>query len=234
MPRAARQQLVDTPSPACILARVMTDKVVPRAYPLQWPDGWPRTAQYARRRAPYKVPPGKAISDLVWSLGKLGADRRKIIISTNVPVRNDGLPYATTSRVDDPGVAVYWTTTKMGEMSVGCDKWDSTDSNIRAIGLSLEGLRAMDRAGATQILDRAFQAFGALPPATVAPVTRPWWEVFEMPEAVATVLTMPMIEARYRELAAKHHPDKLNGSQEAFVELGIARDQARAHFGETA
>lgn len=210
----------------------MTEKAVPRAYPLQWPEGYPRTAQYARRRAPYKVPPGKAIADLVWTLTKLGADRRKIIISTNVPVRGDGLPYATTSRVDDPGVAVYWTTVKFGEKSVACDKWDSTDANIRALGLGLEGLRAMERAGATQIFDRAFQSFGALPAASVAPVTRPWWEVLDLPEAVAKVLSLQMVEARYRELAAAAHPDKLNGSQEAFVELGIARDQARMHFGE--
>lgn len=176
-----------------------------RAFPLQWPDGWARTASLARRRAPYKVTPQKATDELLWSLQRLGADRRTVVLSTNVPVRRDGLPYANASAPDDPGVAVFWHDPKLGERVIACDKWREVHDNVRAIGLALEGLRAMERAGATQILERAFSAFGALPAASAVPVKRPWWEVLEFPEALLGHLTMPVVEARYRELAAKVH-----------------------------
>lgn len=65
-----------------------------RAFPLQWPEGWKRTAVLARRRAPYKVTPERALDEMLHSLKLLGADRRTIIVSSNVPIRNDGLPYA--------------------------------------------------------------------------------------------------------------------------------------------
>lgn len=203
-----------------------------QAFPLQWPEGWKRTAVMARRRAPYKVTPERALTEMIHSLELLGANKRTIIVSTNIPVRNDGLPYASYRIPEDPGVAVYWATKSMGERVIACDRWDVVHANIRAIGLAIEGLRAMDRAGATQILERAFSAFAALPAATqAAPVVRPWWEIFEFPEALIGALSLAVVEARYRELAAKHHPDKLGGSQEAFVELNYARDQARAHYG---
>jgi hypothetical protein len=90
----------------------------------------------------------------------------------------------------------------------------------------------MDRAGATQILERAFSAFGALPPAQAVPVSRPWWEVLGFPEALVGSLSVPVVRARYRELAEKLHPDKLGtGSQEGFVELGAAFSAALAHYG---
>jgi len=206
---------------------------MPDAFPLQWPEGWKRTALLQRRRAPYKVTPDQAQREMIRSLTLLGADRRTIIVSSNVPVRQDGLPYANTRKPTDVGVAVYWNTKAFGERVVACDKWDQVHANIRAIGLALEGMRAIERAGATQILERAFTAFGALPPAEAVPVTRPWWEVFGLTQDVVGVLSLPMVEAKYRELAKKLHPDTFGtGSQEAFVELGVALEQAKAHYGD--
>jgi hypothetical protein len=192
-------------------------------YPLQWPEGWPRTAVSARRPAPYKVTAAQAVRELQASLVKLGADPRSIIISTNMGAFSEAQP-------NDPGVAVYWTTRGFGERSFACDKWNRVDSNIRALGLAAEGLRAMQRAGATQILDRAFQAFGALPAPSNAPKSRPWWEVFELPQGALAALTIDMVEAKFRTLSKARHPDTLNGSTEAFVELKKALEQAREHY----
>jgi hypothetical protein len=167
---------------------------------------------------------------MLHSLQLLGADKRTIIVSSNVPVRNDGLPYSTYRAPEDPGVAVYWSTKALGERVIACDRWDGVHANIRAIGLAVDGLRAMDRAGATQILERAFSAFAALPAASAAPVMRPWWEVLGFPQELIGALSLGVIDARFRELAAKAHPDR-GGSAEAMIELNAAREQARAHFG---
>lgn len=200
------------------------------AYPLAWPEGWARTAAHRRRRAPYKLNPEAATQHLVAELGRLGAIKNTVVISTNMPIRRDGLPYANVRAPEDPGVAVYWSTQAFKDRAIGCDKWDKLHDNIHAIGLAIAALRAIDRAGASQILERAFSAFGALPASSAAPIVRPWWEVFGFTQAIIGALSMPMVDARYRELASKNHPDR-GGSAEAMTELNAAREQAKAHYG---
>ncbi len=205
------------------------------AFPLQWPEGWARTAVSSRRSARYLIGADQATQEMLRELRLLGADRRTIVVSSNVPVTKDGTPYVKHSIPDDPGVAVYWTTKAFGERVVACDKWNRLHWNVHAIGLALRALRAIDRAGASQILERAFLAFGALPASGVAPASRPWWEVFGFTQEMVGVLSMPMVEARYREIAAKVHPDVFGtGSIEAFRELGVAREDAKKHYGEGA
>jgi hypothetical protein len=202
------------------------------AFPLQWPEGWQRTPAWKRRSAPYKVSPDKAQRELFRSLHLLGAASNSVILSTNVQLRQDGLPYAKRSVPQDPGVAVYWFNRTHGERVIACDCWLEVYGNIRAIGLAVEGLRAIERAGASQILERAFTAFGALPPSPDAKPVRPWWEVLEFPEPSVQYLTLELIEARYRKLAKECHPDRGSratdgGQGAAMIELNDAIEQAR-------
>ncbi len=199
------------------------------SYPLAWPEGWKRT-QY-RRSANYKAAIDKAYNELVRELYLLGALKGSIIVSSNVPPRNAfGTPRNDGANVSDPGVAVYWNSKAHGERVMACDRWDSVRGNMRAIGLAVNGLRAIDRAGASQILERAFSAFGALPASSEAPPARAWWEVLNFPQALISALSLGVVEARYRELAAKAHPDK-GGSDAEMAELNAAREQAKLHFG---
>jgi hypothetical protein len=163
----------------------------------------------------------------------MGAARSSIVLSTNLVLRNDGLPYANQPRhsVDDPGVAVYWSTRAFKERVIACDKWAYVYDNIHALGLTIAALRSIDRAGATQVLEQAFTAFGALPAAAAAPVARPWWEVFGLPQEAVKLLDLTMCEARYRESARKAHPDA-GGSTEAMAELNRAREEMRRHYGQ--
>jgi hypothetical protein len=200
------------------------------AYPLRWPDGWARTSAGQRRTARYKVSIESAVKELHETLGLMGALSGSIVISSNVPPRNAlGTPRNDGFNVGDPGVSVWWNTRAHGQRVIACDRWATVRENVRACGLAVEALRAMERAGATQILERAFTAFGALPAAAAAAVVRPWWEVLGFPEALIGALTAPVIEARFRELAPKAHPDR-GGTNEAMAELNNARDQALAHF----
>jgi len=59
------------------------------AYPLQWPDGWPRTRSPERSR--FDVTPDRARREMVIELERFGASN--IVISTNVPLRKDGNPF---------------------------------------------------------------------------------------------------------------------------------------------
>lgn len=203
------------------------------AFPLQWPEGWERTALLARRRSAYKVTPSRAYGDMIDSLVMLGADRRSIVVSSNLRPLSNGQPRLDQPRPEDPGVAVYWVDLKLGERVIACDKYEKPHENMRAIGLAIEGLRAMQRAGATQIMERAFSAFGALPASSAVPEKRPWWAVMDLSESFVSHLSIGMVDARYRELSKKLHPDNIaTGSREAMAELNQAMADARAHFGE--
>lgn len=202
------------------------------AYPCYWPEGWEQTPAHKRRPSKYRVDFVRARDAIVRQLELMGA--REIVMSTNVPLRRDGPPLAGASEPHDPAVAVYWAepgprngSAQLADYKhrvIACDRWLKVRENLHAINKSLEALRALSRAGATQVVEKAFTGFTAL--AAENP-RRSWREVFVWsPNAVADRAT---IEARFRQLAAECHPDR-GGSHEDFVELSAAREQALAEL----
>lgn len=190
-------------------------------FPLYWPEGWPRTKKrWLTYR--YKVPFGKARDELVSALKRLGA--AEIVVSTNIPIRGDGLPKAGIEP-GDPGVAVYWMEGKAKRV-IACDAWTKVRDNLRAVGLAVEGLCAVKRSGATQVLDRAFTGFTAL--AAENPKGRPWRMVFGW-SADSISWTEYDVKQRFKELLLERHPDR-GGSAEATHELTRARDEALAEL----
>lgn len=130
------------------------------AYPLQWPAGWPRM-EGRRQRARFGTSFAHARDALLDEVRLLGG--RNVVISSNVALRRDGLPYANQGEPDDPGIAVYF---EMGgePRCFPCDRWDRTRDNLQAIRLSIAALRGLDRWGAKHMVDAAFRGFAALPP----------------------------------------------------------------------
>lgn len=188
------------------------------AHPLQWPAGWPRADR--PKRARFDTSFARARAELINELRLLGA--RLPVISSNIELRRDGLPYANAKQPDDRGIAVYFTLN--GEQQcIPCDSWDRTEDNLQAIRLTVAALRGLDRWGAKEMVNAAFRGFKALPEnAIVTPYTsRLWYEVLEVsPDA-----TPDEIKAAYRQLLHTAHPDK-GGSQEAFAELQKAYKEA--------
>ena len=190
------------------------------AFPLQWPHDWPRSRSRSESR--YKVGYNQALEDLLRELEMLGGS--DIVVSTNVPLRRDGLPFADHARrrIDDPGVAVYFKR-KRQQQVIACDTWERVHENIRAIGLTVAGLRAVQRAGASQLLNRAFTGFKMLTagdPIRV-PVKREWWEILGCNSNV----TDAELKKAWRAVAAKAHPDK-GGSDEAMAIVNGAYAEA--------
>jgi len=181
---------------------------LPDAFPLQWPAGWPRTNAGQRRDSRYHVSETKARDELLAAVHRLGG--RVAIISTNLPTRRDGIPYVGHS-ADDPGVAVYWVRGVRQEV-MACDRWRKPWENMRAIFHAVEGLLAMERAGATQIMERAFSAFQL--PAGGAPA--PWREILGY-----DVHTREDASKAFKALALKLHPDA-GGDIEKFKEAEAA------------
>jgi hypothetical protein len=194
---------------------------------LYWPEGWKRTKD--RETARFETHFVKARDGVLRSLKLMRAS--DTLISSNVPLRRDGLPLAGMAEPADPGVAVYWVESKPDVVSgktmrvLACDKWRKVRDNLRAIELTLESFRAIERHGASEVLDRAFTGFTALP---ASAARRTWREVLGLVGIVG--VTRDRISAAYRELALRRHPDH-GGSDAAFIELTAARDQALAEIG---
>lgn len=185
------------------------------AYPLSWPDGWPRRKPYARNRSKYKTPFLRARDELVRELGAGRA--RNVVVSTNVPLRRDGLPLANMREPEDPGVAVYWDDRHGKARVIACDAWQSVRENLRAVGLAYSSLRQIERTGASELLERAFQGFARLPAAPAGDA----WTVL----GVARGATREELSARLRTLTLEHHPDR-GGSRDAFARITQAYHEA--------
>jgi len=192
------------------------------AYPLQWPNGRPRTERWRRERAKFEVTFARARDNIVAEIGRLAGryPDPNVVISTNIALRRDGLPLANQRQPDDPGVAVYFTYKKR-PMSFACDRWDKIEHNMQAIAKTIEALRGIARWGTGDMLEAAFTGFSALPPpisASQAP--RSWRDVFG-----TGVNTRAQLSEIYRRLASAHHPDR-GGDPSKMSELNQARDAA--------
>lgn len=167
------------------------------AYPLQWPLGWPRTPKPIR--AIFQTSLAGARAALLYELRKMHATN--IVINSNMELRRDGLPYAKQSRLDDTGVAVYFTLN--GEQRcIPCDRWDLVEDNLQAIRKTIEALRGLDRWGAKAIVDAAFSGFKALPAETEVH-DEPWYVTL----GVDPFAEPAEIRKAFADLAKKHHPD---------------------------
>jgi hypothetical protein len=190
---------------------------VTQAYPLQWPAGVPRTPPGKRSQSLFTTTLKAATEDVLREIRLLGG--RLPVISANLELRNDGLPYANQKQPADVGVAVYFQ--RKGEgLSFACDRWAKVEHNLRAIMKTIEAIRGIERWGSSDLMERAFTAFTALP----AP--EQWWQVL----GVAQSATAAEIDTAYREKARAAHPDT-GGSDAAMARLNAARDQGRAAHG---
>lgn len=190
------------------------------AYPLQWPAGRPRTPSYKRTRSKFDTTFAVARDELFRELRRLGA--RHVTLSTNVELRQDGIPYANRRQPDDLGVAVYFTH-KNRQVCFACDRWDKIEDNIRAVCKTVEAIRGIERWGTGDMVDAAFSGFAALPPAA-AP--RRWWEVIGIQPHAPT----DAVQAAYRLRAIAAHPDR-GGTHERMTELNRAMDEFRKERG---
>lgn len=189
------------------------------AYPLQWPNGRPRTPSYRRERSRFKVSSFAVARDnLLSEVNRLGG--RHVVLSTNIPLRNDGLPYANYRKPDDIGVAVYFERNKKS-FCFACDRWDRIEDNMHAIRLTIESLRGVARWGTGDMMEATFTGFAALSSPTAK---RHWRETLGF--TATALVDGEILRQRYRALAMQRHPDRDGGSEEAMVELNAAMQQA--------
>ena len=214
-----------------------------QAYPLSWPAGWKRTKD--RKVAAFKnidktwrspgVPGGSGyysktvkwltvadgVARVLGELSRMGINRDDVIISTNVPTRLDGLPRSNEREPSDPGAAVYWRPAPGAQTRcMAIDRYTTVADNLAAIAATLDAMRAIERHGGAQILERAFLGFAALPEKG----SRHWREVLGVTATGTEALDQA--KSKYRGLALLHHPDR-GGDRDKFEEVTTAWRQAQ-------
>lgn len=209
------------------------------AYPLRWPEGWPKTPSDKRSRGYQFKRTGNYLptfahgrEGLLAELDRLGA--RNIVISSSIDVRADGAPRQGVDpdrfTLRDPGVAVYFYLNNR-QMVMAQDAYDSPGVNLRSLTLAVEAMRALERHGGGTMMSKAFDGFAALPPPANARPKRPWWQVLGYPAdpTERPYLSVPEVEARFRAMAKKLHPDA-GGDSAGMADLAAARDEAVAEL----
>ncbi len=143
-----------------------------QAFPLQWPQGWPRTPSGKQERGwQFKQSRtdggyGKALvtfakaRDLLYEeLKRLGATN--VVVSSNHKPDRYGIPTESKRNVGDEGIAIYFGL-KGKPMAMACDRFDNAAANMRSLGLAIDAMRQLERHGGGTMMERAFTGFAAL------------------------------------------------------------------------
>lgn len=144
------------------------------AFPLNWPAGRARTAVDKVREARFTAPFARAYDNLLDELERLGAT--DIIVSSNVPLRPDGMPQPESRRRADAAVAVHFNLNGEG-YCIACDGYRRVAWNLRAIAVTVAAHRTIARHGSVELQQQALDGFRQLPAAT----PQSCWDVLGVP-----------------------------------------------------
>jgi hypothetical protein len=201
-------------------------------------DSWPGTPTKPRDRMPayrFRASWPNTI-ELLWRELRL-LDARQVVVQVDVTegeIRQDGLPRAN-ARPSGPGVILAFES-RHGPLRYACDAYDHFQANIRAIALSLEALRAVDRHGITKTGEQ-YRGWQALPAPTTGPMSVEAAARFIADHSGGAVTAQQVLDGwhhgqgttTYRLAAARLHPDRDGGNAELFVRLQEARQVLDQH-----
>lgn len=181
------------------------------AYPLCWPQGYPREQNPKASR--FKITIGAARDEVKDEIRRIHG--KLPVISTNIPLKDNGDLYARYDRIEDTGVAVYFEY-KGNQVCLCCDTYKGVHENLKAIARTINSLRTIDRDGVSDFLSRAFTGFKALPEGGAAE-TETCWQIL----GIQPTKDKAEITKAYRALSFEHHPDQ-GGNVNNFVKINNA------------
>ncbi|MEL6301078.1 MAG: J domain-containing protein [Pseudomonadota bacterium] len=202
---------------------------LPPGNPLRWPAGWQRTDDADRTYGRFSRKNARGWQDRLSvsdALGRLDGEMHSLgvetwIITTDLPLRQDGFPRSGSKQPEDPGVSAYWVDADGQQRCMATDQYLRVADNIAAIAATLNAMRAIERHGGGVILQRAFVGFQALPNLA----DEEWFHFlgYQSPSD----LHGKDIEAMFRSEIQKVHPDK--GGDDWAINRAL---KARARYRE--
>jgi DnaJ-like protein len=179
--------------------------MTPTAYPLQWPAGWPKTEIARKEEGRFKTTLSSALNMLKDEVRLLGG--KALVLSSNYTLGNEN--------PKESGVVAYFEYEGQ-PVAIPCDRWKRVEANVKAIALTVEAMRGMERWGAKAMIKAMFTGFKQLPQGSV----RAWHEVL----GVSINASIEQVKEAYRILVKKHHPD-VGGDAELFRRVNEAYQQ---------
>ena len=188
-----------------------------QAYPLHWPNSWPRTD--VPKGSQFKTSLSGALRNVQDSLRRFAADSGKdldrVLISSNFTLMD--------SEPEDAGVALYFTWDGL-ESCIAVDRYRKLAHNLQAIHHVIEAKRTMLRHGGLNVVRAAFRGYAALPPPGSGN-KESWRSVLD----VGPRCDLKTAEKVYRDMARAAHPDN-GGSRAQMARLNSAIAEARQEF----
>lgn len=205
-------------------------------------DRWPLPDTPDRKDARFRLDWDRTLEQLVAEADKLDAGPIAVqIVCDGDDIRKTDGMLKSKARVLHPGVRVSFTS-KHGPLTYATDAYTYWQDNVRAIALSLEALRAVDRYGVsksgeqyrgwTQIGSGSAgtsdltpdEAFKVLVDAAMlnGPITIPVSDLTHLDSVFLTQL--------YRQAARATHPDRWPERADAFALIGRARNILATHL----
>lgn len=219
-----------------------------RVVPIErWPGEPTKERQAHRFRTSHQASWGRSTrSGVDWSstmdllareLRHLDAENILLQMAvTDRDIRNDGWIRAN-ARPEHPGVILTFDS-KFGPLSYPCDTYTDWQANVRAIAVSLEWLRGVDRHGVSKRGEQ-YRGWGQLPPAGGSTATMSARTAAEIlvdvedlrGDADDVLEDLSAFRFTYRNAAKKAHPDSHGGDTQRFQLLQEAKSVLERHHG---
>lgn len=200
-------------------------------YPLQVLDvrpltTWPGelTPTTARRWSPYRAGLQSTLNMLKVELRAIDASTRAVleVAIDRRQFRIDGTPMMR-AVPEHPGVVLSIPSSAVGALRFAADRYHDWEDNLRAIVLTMEALRAVDRHGAVKRAEqyRGFAAIESGPRAIGGGLTREEAERVLFAAADGVTPGEPLRDVARRARSAAH-PDRNNGDRQAWDRVEAA------------
>lgn len=112
------------------------------SHSLTWPKS--RKRSKIKKHSQFgKVSISRAIDEIIATLGRMGCPSWNVIISTNVQLKSNGLPYSGRKSPDDSGVSIWWRDTDGSRKVMAIDKYNTVQDNLWAVHKTLEAMRGI-------------------------------------------------------------------------------------------
>lgn len=202
-------------------------------------ERWPAVPTQEPERSRFDSTMGSTVGLLARELRMVGAE--DITLEMDIQpsmIRNDGLPYAN-ARPRRQALILTFRTKHGHRPAFPADKYDDWRDNLRAIALTLEALRAVERWGVIQsggqyvglALPGEGQSTSTMSAFDAAAVLLREGNGGGIHEARDVVEDYDTAGRLFKAAVRRTHPDRLGHHSSRFHEVMEARKRLEAHFG---
>ena len=192
-------------------------------------DPWLGKYTPGRLPSPFTATWTTTLELLDRELRQIGAKRWVLQVDVSESqIRNDGGIYARATPYS-PAVRVAFES-RHGPLIYACDKFTHWQDNVRAIALSLEALRKVDRYGVAGAGEqyRGWQAISSRPAVMskdqAAEFIAHWADFSASEPSIVRAAVLNDVPAFYRAAAKRAHPDITGDDGDTMARLNAARD----------